>query len=108
MNFSIKEMWRVSQKNSTAWGIEGYDVPRKYHDPNEIRQKREFALVRPGKISKGPAQYVTKKGHYLDRLYKSQKIGTMKGGKPQFYPGPGTYSKTKTYKEVQAKQSKAK
>ena len=28
----IDEMWRVSKKNSSAWGIEGYDVPRHYHD----------------------------------------------------------------------------
>ena len=64
--FSVDEMWRVSQRNNAAWGIEGYDVPRKYLDARKIKRNKELAALRPGKYIKEPEVYFCKVGNYLD------------------------------------------
>eukprot|EP00330_Aristerostoma_sp_ATCC50986_P006603 CAMPEP_0114582896 /NCGR_PEP_ID=MMETSP0125-20121206/6757_1 /TAXON_ID=485358 ORGANISM="Aristerostoma sp., Strain ATCC 50986" /NCGR_SAMPLE_ID=MMETSP0125 /ASSEMBLY_ACC=CAM_ASM_000245 /LENGTH=60 /DNA_ID=CAMNT_0001776067 /DNA_START=43 /DNA_END=225 /DNA_ORIENTATION=+ len=40
-NISIKEMYDVSMRNNTAWGIEGYKVPKVYHDGKDEKSKFE-------------------------------------------------------------------
>ena len=63
--FTIDEMWRVSQRNNSAWGIEGYDVPRKYADYRLIKWKKDIAALPEGKYL-NIKKAITKKGHYLD------------------------------------------
>ena len=48
-SFTIDEMWRVSQRNNEAWGIEGYDVPWKYVDHRKIKWKNDIAKLPAGK-----------------------------------------------------------
>lgn len=53
-NFSVKEMFRVSQRGNSAWGIEGYDVPKKYLDARGIKLQKELAALKPGKYLNRP------------------------------------------------------
>jgi len=97
--FSVDEMWRVSQRNNAAWGIEGYDVPRKYLDAREINRNKKLAALDPGKYIKAPEVYFCEKGHYLDFQTKAQTVQATHGEngkvtKRKYRPGPGSYLKT--------------
>merc|ERR1712183_605523 len=88
--FTIEEMWRVSQRNNSAWGIEGYDVPKKYNDYYRSKRKKELEALKPGKYIKAPDVHFCKRGHYLDFQYKSQTMSVNHGTKKKlFQPGPG-------------------
>jgi hypothetical protein len=73
-------MYEVSMRMNTAWGIEGYEAPRKYADPKELQEQRE------GK-KKTPAPKALKKGDYL-----TETIRVAKG-----LPGPNHYNVVKPW-----------
>ena len=91
-------MWRVSQRNNSSWGIEGYDVPRKYFDNRKHAMEKELAALKPGKYRKGVDRYFCKKGHYLDPIFKSQTV-MVKDKKQVYQPGPGRYLPTTRFKD---------
>ena len=106
--FGLEEMFRVSQRNNAAWGIEGYDVPRKYADAKKIKRNKELAALKPGKYIKAPEVYFCKKGLYLDFQYKSQTVsGNEKNKNRKFLPGPGKYHPTKKFKDELKEMAKA-
>ncbi|CAD8155724.1 unnamed protein product [Paramecium octaurelia] len=62
---TIEQMYSVVRGETGAWGIEGYEVPKKYCDPLKQAQEREFFA---GKLKKPPT--ITKRGHFLDDIAK--------------------------------------
>lgn len=50
-------MYKLSQKNDTAFGIDGYEAPRYYHEP-------------PRDPNSQPPKYKTKRGHFIDDYLK--------------------------------------
>jgi hypothetical protein len=107
-SFSVAEMWQVSQRNNSQWGIEGYDVPRKHLDARAIKRQKELAELKPGKYL-ASNKTATRRGHYLEGLLKSQTVEYHKLGTAQKYkPGPARYYARKTFKEeLKAQGSKA-
>ena len=65
---------------NTAWGIEGYEAPRKYLDPRKLAEERE------GKQKK-PAPKALKKGDYLTETIRTAKDT----------PGPNFYNVVKPW-----------
>lgn len=59
-------MYSVVRGETGAWGIEGYEVPKKYCDP--LKQMFDREIAKTGKGKKPPP--ITKRGHFLDDLAK--------------------------------------
>ncbi|EGR28548.1 hypothetical protein IMG5_173130 [Ichthyophthirius multifiliis] len=79
---SIRDMFNIATR-AQVFGIEGYEVPRKYIDPMKQIQDRDFFEKREkNKLPTKNNKYVTKRGHFQLDLEK------QKSGKP----GPGKYN----------------
>jgi len=46
-DISIKEMYNIAMRNNTVWGIEGYAVPRQYHDAKLMGEIAKGNLKKP-------------------------------------------------------------
>jgi len=46
-DISIKEMYNISMRNNSAWGIEGYAVPRQYYDAKKMGELAKGNLKKP-------------------------------------------------------------
>ena len=78
-----------------------------YHDARFLKKQKELAALKPGKYLT-TNKYVTRRGHYLDRLMKSMTVEFHPmGEKQKFKPGPARYLSTRTFKdELKAKGTK--
>jgi len=65
-DIAIKEMFDIAMRNNTAWGIEGYAVPRDYVDSRKLQE------VSSGKV-KRPAPRELKKQDYLTDIMRATK-----------------------------------
>ncbi|CAD8139487.1 unnamed protein product [Paramecium pentaurelia] len=63
LEFSMEDMFKIATKQTSAFGIEGYEVPKKYADPLKQMEERKFSAQKKGQKNLG---YVTKRGHYLE------------------------------------------
>lgn len=68
-------MYKIATREATSWGIEGYQVPRKYHD--HIKKKKEDEInemIKKGKKPGWPPLYKepSKRGNFLDDEIKSK------------------------------------
>ncbi|KAL4456933.1 hypothetical protein ABPG74_014571 [Tetrahymena malaccensis] len=80
-DMTVRQMFDVATRNQ-IWGIEGYEISRKYVDPQKQIKDREFAELRDkNKLPTKNKNYVTKRGHFYNDLEKQ-----FKG-----YPGPNKY-----------------
>lgn len=103
---TILEMYKITTRSNTAWGVEGYEVPKEYVDPLKQIKDREYEEYRKkGKIMK-PKGKVTKRGNYLDDEIRliNQKIGPWTYHKPYEYVSKADIDKgkkrpTKTQKD---------
>jgi hypothetical protein len=77
---SVEEMWSLV-KGGDNWGIEGYEVPRKYFDYNNAKWKKEVQeMVKKPRAEWPPKNwpkdketdkpYPPKRPNYLDQVYK--------------------------------------
>lgn len=110
-------------RNNTAWGIEGYNVPRKYHDARKVEKKpapralktgdsltqhlksartmpapNAYDIVKPwvdDKNKKSATKYVTKKDSYIDKIIAEAKVRPT--------PGPGAHNLRETDEEIKKK-----
>lgn len=88
-------MYKVSRGIQSVWSIDGYEVPKKYEDPNQIIKHRE--LMEAIKKGQKDRKTVTRRGNYLDDL---KKVMTA--------PGPGAYEVVKKWPEAKVKGQRAK
>jgi len=65
-------MYKIATNSNTTWGIEGYQVPKRYFDSKKIVLEREYEKLRKDGKSKKPVN-VTKRGHYLEDAVKINK-----------------------------------
>ncbi len=98
-SLSIQEMYTLSTPNNATFGIQGYDIPKIYHDPQLTIKEREKAKIPKGQRPKGKQP---NKGHYLEDLKKMS-----------FGPGPSAHGslavwvkETKTAKNIAKNISK--
>ncbi|CAD8139398.1 unnamed protein product [Paramecium octaurelia] len=63
LEFSMEDMFRIATKQTSTFGIEGYEVTKKYADPLKQMEDRKFSAQKKGQKNLG---YVTKRGHYLE------------------------------------------
>jgi len=78
----MEELYKISSRNNEEWGIEGYQIEKKYFDYNRAIKQREYEAVRnSGSPGKQPKIHVTKRGNFLDDSIKMTKT-----------PGPGNYN----------------
>jgi len=128
-DITIKEMYNIAMRNNTAWGIEGYTVPRHYQHPKKTGDKQPAprALkkndyltdhLRATKSVPAPNHYeivkawvdeknkpkapkhVTKKNSYIDHIIRNQTL------KPT--PGPGAHNLRETEEQLKARLAKSK
>lgn len=66
---TVEQMYSVVRGETGSWGIDGYEVAKKYIDPLRQIKEREYAKQEKGKKS---TKLVTKRGHFLDDLAKSR------------------------------------
>ena len=79
----LLEMYKITTRASTVWGIDGYEVPRKYADPIKMSQDKKIEeLLKAGKSIPPEKKLITKRGSYLDDelKMKNPKVG------PSLYP----------------------
>ncbi|CAK73021.1 unnamed protein product (macronuclear) [Paramecium tetraurelia] len=70
LDFTMEDMFKIATKQTSAFGIEGYEVTKKYADPLKQMEDRKFATQKKGQKNLG---YVTRRGHYLEdqkRIYE--------------------------------------
>ncbi|EGR33008.1 hypothetical protein IMG5_063790 [Ichthyophthirius multifiliis] len=66
----LVEMYNITTRQNTTWGIDGYEVPKRYFDHLKQVQDREYEKInKKGKYVKNN-KYVTKRGCYLDDTIK--------------------------------------
>lgn len=41
-------MYKVIRRENANWGVDGYEVPRKYEDPIQIAKNREYLVQKKG------------------------------------------------------------
>ncbi|CAD8060988.1 unnamed protein product [Paramecium sonneborni] len=63
LEFSMEDMFKIATKQTSAFGIEGYEVAKKYVDPLKQMEERKFSAQKKGQKNLG---YVTRRGHYLE------------------------------------------
>ena len=58
-SLTVREMFVYSRKPNNLYGIDGYDVPKKYCDPIKIIKEREYLTQKKGQKLKGkiPSKY---------------------------------------------------
>ena len=78
---TIDQMFALSNRFNSAWGIEGYEVPKKYCDPIQQIKEREYLKQKKGQK---PKNAPTKRGNFLDDITKLTK----------HVPGPQKYDVT--------------
>ena len=63
----LPEMYKITTRQNTAWGIDGYQVPKLYHDSAKMAQDKELEeLLKKRKPIPVTKKYITKKGNFLD------------------------------------------
>lgn len=119
-------MYNVATRSNQAWGVDGYDVPRKYEDPrpNKLYEKKTVKDEEKKKMKKGdylsytlkvaatlPAPNAFQKPiEWVDEKLKNKpkvKVGDrvtyveqiFKDSKRRSVPGPGAYNLRKDPKE---------
>lgn len=86
----VREMFIYSHKPNNLFGIEGYEVPKKYCDPLKNIKERQYLKQTKGRKIKGKIP-----NKYFER-------------KPQISPAPNTYNITKAWvPENKEKRSKS-
>ncbi|KAL4507088.1 hypothetical protein ABPG72_001881 [Tetrahymena utriculariae] len=76
----IMEMYNISTRQHAAWGLDGYEVPKKYFDHLKVVQDRNFEEIsKSGKATKNN-KIVTKRGSYLEdeMKFRGQNPGPQK------------------------------
>jgi hypothetical protein len=58
-------MFAIANRNNEVFGIDGYNIVKKYVDPEEQVRQRKYLEQKKGQ--KDP-RYVTRRGSYLDRI----------------------------------------
>jgi hypothetical protein len=128
-DITIKEMYNIAMRNNTAWGIEGYSVPRHYQDPKKTGEKKpapralknadyltdhlratksvpapnHYEIMKPwvnDKDKPKPLKHITKKNSYIDNIIRAQTL------KPT--PGPGAHNLRETEEQLKARLAKHK
>lgn len=62
----VREMYNISTRQGSDWGVEGYEVQKKHFDHMQIVKERGYEEVRKaGKATKDNRK-VTKRGSFLD------------------------------------------
>ena len=67
-------MYKGGKKNTDGWALEGYEAPRQYLDHKKLARKKLLGMLKAGKYLKPPDKYFCKKGHFLDRMFKTQTV----------------------------------
>ena len=68
----LQEMYQISKRTNEQWGIDGYQVPKMYHDSQKIARDREIEeILSKGKTIPPTKKHVTKRGHFLDDELKN-------------------------------------
>ena len=80
----IRDMYNVVTRTHAAWGIEGYEISKKYFDHNKAVEDKLYEEMRKKGKSIKNQKHITKKGCYLDDEYSCQKNK----------PGPQKYDVT--------------
>jgi hypothetical protein len=83
LDISIDEMYKQQKKYNDGWGVEGYEAPRLYPDARKLARIKLLGMLKAGKYLKPPDRYFCKKGHFLDRMFKTQTV--MVKDKKQVY-----------------------
>lgn len=87
----------MATRSFAAWGVDGYEVPRNYHDYQKIIKEREYEEMRKkGKATDKPKIHVTKRGNFLDDEIKMKNKST----------GPGSYNIIKNWSGKDDKDKK--
>ncbi|KRX08514.1 hypothetical protein PPERSA_12995 [Pseudocohnilembus persalinus] len=67
LKFDISEMYKIATRESDAWGIEGYQVPKKYQDHYTAKwEKKIQEQIKQKKKPGEKAVKATKRGNFLD------------------------------------------
>jgi len=65
----IRDMYNVATRTHAAWGIDGYEISKKYFDHNKAVEDKLYEEMRKkGKAIKN-SKHITKKGCFLDDEY---------------------------------------
>jgi len=119
-DISVKEMYNIAMRNNTAWGIEGYTVPRHYQDGRKKPEKQpapralkktdyltdhlratksvpapnHYEIIKPwvDEKNKPSKKHATKKNTYIDNIIREQTL------KPT--PGPGAHNLRETEEQM--------
>ncbi len=79
IELSIDDMYELSQRNKSPWGIDGYNIPADYIDAAKLIKERDLRENRrPNKQSNS---LQLKRGHFFDSIIRAAKD----------IPGAGTY-----------------
>jgi len=65
-NIPIKDMYNIAMRNNTAWGIEGYQVPKEYLDSRKLKEVSSNTVKRA-------APRALKQGDYLTETIRATK-----------------------------------
>eukprot|EP01017_Pseudomicrothorax_dubius_P002349 TRINITY_DN10031_c0_g1_i2.p1 TRINITY_DN10031_c0_g1~~TRINITY_DN10031_c0_g1_i2.p1 ORF type:complete len:319 (-),score=88.10 TRINITY_DN10031_c0_g1_i2:72-1028(-) len=68
-NISIRDMWNVSQRITSVWGIPEYKCPKSEVDPIKKKQEEEFA-----KGKKLPAPRALKQKGFIDEVLRTASV----------------------------------
>ncbi|CAD8089233.1 unnamed protein product [Paramecium sonneborni] len=66
-DFPMEDMFKIATRQTSVFGIEGYEAPKKYVDPIRQMEDRKFLTQKKGQKNRN---HVTKRGHYLEDLKK--------------------------------------
>lgn len=53
-DFTVNEMWRMSQRSNQVWGLKDYEVPVIYYDTAQMKLDKDLYRQATGKDKKKP------------------------------------------------------
>lgn len=77
-------MWNLVSGRNNAWGINGYEVPKKIYDPIKMKQDKEYFAIATNKAKKPQPKKLdmnVKRGDIIEKEIK----------RTQSLPGPWKY-----------------
>ena len=95
----LKEMYSIATRQNSAWGIDGYQVPKQYLDPAKMAQEKKILeYIQNSKPIPAEKKYITKKRNFIDEelRLKNNKVG------------PSTYKLEDVWEITEEEKKKAK